>query len=216
MRNYCSMDKINILIVDDEVLLREGLRSLLARETFVQGIYEAADDVEFVRQVEQHRIDIVLLDIRLRKVSGVDIMKTVRTMPIQPKVIAVTGLDGVELMINLLKGGVHGIVYKLDGYAEILKAIEAVMTTGSYFPYSILKIIQANLNRWESIPSVTLTFAEKELLKAIATGSTTKEIASDLKMSPATTETYRIRLMKKLGVPNTAALLAYAYRNGIL
>jgi DNA-binding NarL/FixJ family response regulator len=210
------MDKINVLIVDDEALLREGMRSLLEKETFIQSISEASDADEFQYQITQHSFDIILLDMRLRKSSGLDILKTIKVMPKEPKVIAVTGLDGVELIVNLLKGGVHGVVYKLDGYSEIIKAINAIAVTGSYFPESILKIIRSNVQRWDSIPSVTLSFQEKELLRAIAGGSTTKEIASDLKMSPATTETYRIRLMKKLGVPNTAALLAYAYRNGIL
>jgi DNA-binding NarL/FixJ family response regulator len=86
----------------------------------------------------------------------------------------------------------------------------------SYFPANILRIIQSNAQRWDDVPGVILTFQEKELLKAIASGATTKEIGPQLKMSPATAETYRTRLMKKVGVPNTAALLAYAYRNGIL
>lgn len=210
------MSKVNILIVDDEALLRQGLRSMLEKENFIQSIYEAGDPEEFHQQLEAHRIDIILLDIRLRKSSGLELLKTIQSHPSQPKVIAVTGLDGVELMINLLKSGVHGIVYKLDGYNEIIKSIKAMSTVGTYFPDNILKIIQANAGRWDNIPPVMLSFQEKELLKAIAGGSTTKEIADELKMSAATTETYRIRLMKKVGVSNTAALLAYAYRNGIL
>jgi two-component system response regulator DegU len=79
-----------------------------------------------------------------------------------------------------------------------------------------LNVIQANAHRWDQVPPVVLNFLEKELLKAIASGLTTKEIASQLKMSDATAETYRIRLIRKVGVQNTAGLMAYAYRNGIL
>jgi DNA-binding CsgD family transcriptional regulator len=77
-------------------------------------------------------------------------------------------------------------------------------------------LIQANVSRWDNIPSVSLNVQEIEILKAIAGGSVTKEIAIELKMAETTAETYRNRLMKKVGVPNSAALLAYAYRNGIL
>lgn len=211
-----NVDKLKILIVDDEALLRQGLRTMLEREDFVHAVFEAGDPDEFHKQINEQSFDIILLDVRLRQSSGLELLKSIKDHPSPPKVIAVTGLDGIELMINLLKSGVHGIVYKLDGYNEILKAMKAVSTSGTYFPDNILKIIHANAHRWDNIPPVVLSFQEKELLKAIAGGSTTKEIAADLKMTEATTETYRIRLMKKVGVPNTAALLAYAYRNGIL
>ena len=127
-----------------------------------------------------------------------------------------TGLEGTELLMNLLQSGVHGIVYKLDGYGEILKTIRGVIEKGSYFPTKILNIIQENAHRWDHVPPVTLSLPERDLLKAIASGLTTKEIASLLKMTEATTETYRIRLIKKMGVHNTAGLIAYAYRNGVL
>lgn len=210
------MNKINILIVDDEALLRQGLSALLEKEQFINSIYQAEDEQTFITQLSANRIDIILLDIRLRKTNGLELLKKLQSHDQSPKVIAVTGLDGVEVIINLLKAGIHGIVYKLDGYGEIIKAIKNVLLSGSYFPENILKIIQSNAQRWEEIPTVLLTFQEKELLKAIADGATTKEIATDLKMSPSTAETYRIRLMKKMGVSNTAALLAYAFRNGIL
>jgi DNA-binding NarL/FixJ family response regulator len=118
--------------------------------------------------------------------------------------------------MNLLQSGVHGIVYKLDGYNEILKTIRGIIEKGSYFSPKILNIIQTNAHRWDHVPPVVLTLPERDLLKAIASGLTTKEIASILKMTDSTTETYRIRLIKKMGLHNTAGLIAYAYRNGIL
>ncbi|MBT1705316.1 response regulator [Chryseosolibacter indicus] len=208
--------KVNVLIVDDEALLREGLRAMLQHESVVKNVYEAHDEKTFQEALIKNTVDLILLDVRLRSVTGFDLLARLKAIDQHPKVIAVTGLDGTEMIINLLKSGVHGIVYKLDGYSEISKAIKNVLQSGTYFPESVLKIIQTNAQRWQEIPSVTLTFQEKEMLKAIATGITTKEIAVHLKMSPSTAETYRIRLMKKVNVPNTAALLAYAFRNGIL
>ncbi len=209
------MTKLNFLLVEDEALIREGLKSLLEKENFVKEIYEASNAIEFAEQIKK-RVDFVLMDFRLRNANGLDLLATLKKGTTQPKVIMLTGLEGTELLMNLLKAGVNGIVYKLDGYKEILATIKGVLDKGSYYSEKVLNIIQANANRWDQVPPVVLNFPERELLKAIATGLTTKEIATLLKMSDATAETYRIRLIKKVGVHNTAGLIAYAYRNGIL
>lgn len=210
------MEKINLLLIDDEALIREGLRALLEKEPFVGNIFEAEDSNQFHYHLSAHRIDVVLLDIRLRNTTGVELLEAVKKLEPCPKVIVVTGMEGVELIINLLKSGVDGIVYKLDGYEEIRKTIRSTLASGNYFPEKILKVIQSNATKWDNMPSVVLTMQEMDILKALARGSITKEIAQELKMAEGTAETYRLRLIKKVGVPNTAALLAYAYRNGIL
>lgn len=215
-RYVYHMEKVNILIVDDEALIREGLRSLLERESFAGKIYEAGDADEFHARLSQSKIDVVLLDVRLRDVSGVELLESLKKSNPNARAIAVTGMEGVELILNLLKRGIDGIVYKLDGYGEIRKTIKSVLSSGNYFPDRILKIIQSNLREWGHAPAVVLNAQELEILKALARGSITKEIANELKMAEATAETYRLRLIKKVGVSNTAALLAYAYRNGIL
>jgi len=210
------MKKINVLLLEDEVLIRQGLRSLLEKESFIGTIYEAGNSTEFHEQIASKPIDIILLDIRLPGVKGYELLASLSGKPNPPKVIAVTGMEGVELVINLLKAGVSGVVFKLDGYTEILKAIHEVVQTGHYFQEKIARIIEANTHRWDVVPPVALSFQENELIQIISSGLTTKEMAAKLKMTEATTETYRTRLLKKLRVPNTAALLAYAYKNGIL
>jgi DNA-binding NarL/FixJ family response regulator len=210
------MQKVNVLLVDDEALIRQGLRSLLEKEEFVGAILEASDAEEASSALSKNRIDIVLLDIRLRQTSGLELLDTVKDLKHKPKIIAVTGMEGVELIVNLLKAGVDGIVYKLDGYEEIRKTIKSIMASGNYYPEKIIRIIQVNAKRWDNIPTVTLSFQELEILRALSRGAITKEIATELKMAEATAETYRVRLIRKVGVSNTAGLLAYAYRNGIL
>ncbi len=210
------MKRINILLVEDEVLIREGMHSLLEKEDFIKDIYEAGDSKECWSQLGLHSIDVILLDVKLPGVKGQELLTELSSKEGHPKVIAVTGLEGVEVIINLLKAGVNGIVFKLDGYSQIIASIQEVMMSGYFFQEKISGIIQANAHRWDHVPPVILNFQENELLRILATGLTTKEIAVKLKMTEATTETYRTRLIKKLGVPNSAALLAYAYRNGIL
>ena len=214
--NIVTMNRINILLVEDEVLIRQGLRALLEKEEFVKEIFEAGNANEFHHQLSSHQVDVVLLDMKLPGVKGQELLVELMKKENHPKVIAVTGLEGVELIINLLKSGINGIIFKLDGYAEIVKAIREVIVSGYYFQERISGIIQANAYRWDHIPPVSLNFQESEMLKIIASGLTTKQIAAELKMTESTTETYRTRLIKKLGVPNSAALLAYAYRNGLL
>lgn len=210
------MKPINILLVDDEQLFRQGLRSLLEKEDFINEIHDAGNSKEFYAQLAGHRIDLILLDIKLPGINGQELVMDLRKKEDQPKIVAVTGLEGVELIVSLLKSGINGIVFKLDGYTEIVKTVQEVMLSGNYFQDKTLRIIQNNAHRWNTVPVVVLTFHEKELLKLVASGLTTKAIASELRMTEATTETYRIRLIRKLGVPNTAAMLAYAHRNGIL
>jgi len=210
-----TMKNISLLVVDDEALVREGLRALLEKEETVKAVYEAWDKQTVLRQLE-NEVDIVLLDVRLQGLSGLELVESIQKIANAPKIIAVTGLEGVEVVVNLLKLGVQGIVFKLDGYQDIWNAINKVMEEDHYYPEKIVRIIQGNAYRWDQTPPVTLNFSEKELLRGIAQGLTNKEIARVLKMSPATIETYRVRLIKKLNVPNTASLMAYAFRNGLL
>ncbi|MBY0432625.1 MAG: response regulator transcription factor [Cyclobacteriaceae bacterium] len=210
------MDSIRILVVDDEALIRHGLLSLLSKEKFVKEIHEASNAIEFREQLAKHPIDLVLLDMKLPGTKGLELLKEVQRANSEIRVIGLTGMEGVELIINLLKSGIHGIVFKLDGYGEIVRTIQGVLKDGHYFQPKITNIIQANSHRWDHIPPVSLSRQENELLQAIGNGLTTKEIARQTRMTESTIETYRVRLIKKLEVTNTAALLAYAYRNGIL
>ena len=202
--------------MDDEALVREGLHALLEKEDFVNCITEAGSKKDFENALAGQAYDIVLMDFRMPDANGLQLYQALKKQPYIPKVIVLTGLEGQELIINLLKAGVNGIVYKLDGYRELLHAIKSVIDTGTYFPEKILAVIRQNAQQLGDVPPVQLTFQEQELLRAIAQGFTTKQIASLLKMSESTTETYRIRLIKKVQVSNTAGLLAYAFRNGIL
>jgi DNA-binding NarL/FixJ family response regulator len=206
--------KITILLVEDENLIREGIKALLQREPFAFQILEASSRKEFSR-IPLSGIDIILLDFRLRDCNALDLIPRIKKES-SAKLIVVTGFEGRELIVNLLRAGVHSVVHKLDGYGEIRIAIQRVMRDDTYFPLDVVKSIQNHFREQEKIPPISLSFAEKELLMAISSGLTTKQIAVQLKMAEATTETYRLRLIKKLGVPNTAAMMAYAFKNGIL
>lgn len=203
-----------ILLVDDEVLIRDGVDALLRREKFVEKIYHASGKKDIL-QVPLREVDVVLLDFKLRDCNGLELIPKIRQCGCS-QVIVMTGLDGAELVVNLLHAGVQGVIHKLDGYAEIRNALLKVLTGNTYYPPHVVKILKDNVHRWSKIPPVNLSFNDREIITAISEGYTTKEIANRLKMTEATTETYRLRLIKKLRVPNTAAMMAYAFKNGIL
>src|SRR5687768_8573684 len=121
MNSY--MRALNILLVEDEALIREGLRALLEKENFVSEVFEAADGREFREQIKKN-IDIVLMDFRLGNTNGLDLLAVLKKEKPNVKIIMLTGLEGTELLMNLLKSGANGIVYKLDGYSQILATIK--------------------------------------------------------------------------------------------
>lgn len=213
---YEEMKKLNLLLADDETLVRDGMKSLLEKEPFIRNIYEASSGQEVMDVMSVYKIDLLLLDIRMPGLNGTEIIQKIRQHNDYLKIIVVTGLDGVELVINLLRLGVNGIVYKLHGFNEILKSILSVMERGSYYPDQVLGVIKQHAERWENVPPVSLSEKDKLLLCAIVDGLTTKQMADKLHMSERTAETYRQRLIKKVGMQNTAGLIAYAFRNGII
>ena len=210
------MTKINILVVDDQPLFTEGCCQLLQMEPFVEFTYQAHDQKEFRQALVNHRIDLILLDMRLKGITGLELFAELKDVVPRPYVIAVTALDGTELIINILRAGIDGMVYKLDDHEVLAKAINSVLRTGSYFSDSVRAVLKVNTRHWNDIPSVVLSPREKDFVKALANGLTTTEIAPLFKMSEAYAEKYRKELVKKMGVPNSAALLAFAFRNGIL
>jgi DNA-binding NarL/FixJ family response regulator len=172
--------------------------------------------MSFLHEINNHTIDLILLDIRLKAINGLELFHKLRSLVKQPRVIAVTGLDGSAVIVNLLKSGLDGVVYKLDGYDEIITAIDKVLHAGSYFTKSVWEVIHKNRHQWNEVPSVTFSFQEKELVKGLSNGLTIKEIAASFKMTAGATEKFKLRLIKKVGASNTAGLVIFAYRNGIL
>lgn len=208
--------KANLLIVDDQPSIREGLRSLLEEHPSINIVYEAGDERSFLHVISNHTIDIILLDIKLKDVSGLELLAKLKGIASRPRVVALTGLEGEEVIVNLLKAGVNGIVHKLDHYEHIVKAINSALNMESYFTQYVTRVIQANTDRLNDIPSVVFSKQEKEVLQALANGLTNIQMAEQFKMTEGSMEKFRSRLMNKAGAPNAFALLAFAYRNGIL
>lgn len=208
--------KINILVVDDDTLLRDGLREKLEREPFVQATFEAWDEHTFMQMVSDHLIDIVLLDIAIPGTNGLILFKKLRSLIKHPDVIAFTELEGPDVIIHFLKAGVDGLVLKHEGYGELLKAINNVRLVGAYFSKDASKIMKDNKHRWDKIPPVILKPQDIDLLRALSKGLTFAQAGEILKMEENSVNKFCSRLRKQLGVNNNAELMIFACNNGIL
>lgn len=210
------MEKINILIVEDETMVREMLVTDLQRESYVGKVYEAWNERNFVQAVKNHSIDMILLDMKLEGVNGLALFKKLARLGKRPDVVAFTALTGEEVVINCLKSGIDGMMHKDEGYHELLKTINSVRVLGTYFSPAIKKIMKKNHARWDNIPPVLLDAHDMDILRAVSKGLTNAQIGGEFKISKEAAGKTRSKLMHQFGVENAADLMIFACRNGLL
>lgn len=204
-----------ILLADDHVLVRQGLKGLLEREGFAV-VGEASDGQEALRQMESLRPDIVVMDISMPTINGLNAAREIRQSYPQAKTILLTQHDEKQYVTEALEAGVKGYVLKNQAGSDLLHALRQVSRGQVYLSPGVAQVVvesyQSNVGR-----SVTqLTLRERQVLQLIAEGKTTKDIASVLGISVKTAESHRTRLMQKLDIHETASLVRYAVRNGIV
>jgi len=213
--------KIRIFLVEDHTILREGLRALLTAEPNFEIIGEAADGREAVRFVEKQVPDLILMDLSMPRMTGMDAIREIKKRYPATKIIALTVHKTEEYLRTTLQAGADGYVLKDATHEELMLAIQNVLKGKTYLSPGVSeKVIEGYLEGKESqIPSSTLELLsprEREVLKLIAEGYKNKEIAADLCISLKTVEKHRANLMKKLDLHNAAALTAYAIEQGLV
>lgn len=206
---------IRIVLADDHVLVRQSLKSLLEREGF-QVAGEASDGREGVRQVETLHPDIAVMDISMPILNGLDAAREVsRTSP-KTKTILLTQHDEGQYVSEALEAGVKGYVLKSQVANDLLLAIRQVSRGQVYLsPGVSLGVMEAYRSKLGKSKS-PLTLRERQVLQLIAEGKSTKNVASLLGISVKTAESHRTRLMQKLDIHETASLVRYAVRQGIV
>lgn len=213
--------KIRIFLVEDHTILREGLRALLTADPNFEIIGEAADGREAVRFVEKQVPDLILMDLSMPRMTGMDAIREIKKRYPATKIIALTVHKTEEYLRTTLQAGADGYVLKDATHEELMLAIQNVLKGKTYLSPGVSeKVIEGYLEGKESqIPSSTLGLLsqrEREVLKLIAEGYKNKEIAADLCISLKTVEKHRANLMKKLDLHNAAALTAYAIEQGLV
>jgi DNA-binding NarL/FixJ family response regulator len=212
---------IRVLVVDDHALFREGIRQVLTPELGFEVVGEAARGTEVVPQVLRHAPNVVLLDISLPGLSGLEVAAALRALPAAPGVLMLSVHDHAEYVLQSVRAGAQGYLRKDTSPTELRAAVRAVAEGETFFSPAVAGRL-AELAR-DPVPAdrhreklEQLTPREREVLVGIVNGDTNKEIAGRLGISPRTVETHRESIMRKLEIRSDAGLTRFAVDRGII
>ncbi len=210
----------NILLADDHNIVRQGLRALLQSEPHFRLVGEASDGIEAVRLAEKLKPDVLITDVMMPGLNGLEVTRQVAKMLPQTRVIILSMYTNDAYVLEALKNGALGYVLKDSQAADLIQAVKEVIAGNRYLsPPLSERALELYLRKVESVPDdpyELLTSREREVLQLVAEGRTSAEIANRLFISPRTAEGHRANLMKKLGLQNNADLIRLALKRGIL
>jgi DNA-binding NarL/FixJ family response regulator len=215
-RNY------RILIVDDHKLFREGLNFVLSQIEGFEVVGEASNGKDFLEMIDQIEVDVVLMDISMPGLDGIE--ATTRAITKHPylKVIALTMFCDEEYYYKMIQAGVSGYILKESGKDELASAINTVLRGENYFSQKLLRNIIINLNQVKNFKGavlkheIKLTPRETEILKLICQGLSNAEISEKISLSLRTVEGHKSNLINKTGVRNSVSLVMYALKNNLV
>jgi len=214
------MKKIKVLIVDDHKLVRDGIRSLLSLVADIEVVGEAANGKEALEKVAELAPDVVLMDLAMPIMGGLEATRRIRKEFKGTKVVALTQYDDSEYVIPVIEAGAIGFVTKMGAFSELAAAIQAAYKGESFLSPSaagaLVEEYQKAYSTKEKDPYDQLTDREREVLKLIAEGYAAREIADILVVSTKTVEGYTANLMNKLNIHNKTGLIKFAIRRRII
>ena len=211
---------MRVLLADDHGIVRRGLRSLL-EDADVSVVGEAADGLEAVRLCETLRPDILIVDIGMPKLNGIDVAARVQKIEHAPSVIILSMHSDESYIIRALASGARAYLLKDATDEDLLPALRAVAAGRPFFSPAVTAVLVQDYMRSLQTRNLTdsyglLTDREKEVLQLLAEGRSNKEVATLLNLALSTIETHRASLMQKLNLHNTAEIVLYAVRKGII
>jgi DNA-binding NarL/FixJ family response regulator len=213
---------INVLLVDDHTIVREGLRSLISEYNYIKVIGEANDVFEMLNLLKSIKPDIIVLDISLPGVNGLDAIKKIFRINPNVKIIILSMYSDKEFIYRSLKLGAKGYLVKKNAAKDLIAAIEAVQRGEVYLSPTILPEIVENYLKvadyfiiGENILN-KLTLREKQIFYLLAQGNKNNVIAKKLHISTRTVESHRYNIMKKMGIKNVAELIKLAFKSGVV
>jgi len=219
--NMASVSPTRVLLADDHQIVREGLRSTLQAYDSIQVVGEAANGREAIRKARELKPDVVLMDINMPEMDGMEATAQIRRLLPATRVIALTVHDSAEYVLEILRIGAQAYVLKDTSPDELVRAIEAVVRGNAFFSppaasVMLEEIMQGPRKKAPAADLPRLSSRESEVLRLITRGLTTKDIARELNLGPRTVETFRARLMRKCGVRNVAELTRCALLNSLV
>jgi two-component system, NarL family, response regulator NreC len=215
------MNPVKILIADDHGIVRRGLRSLLERQNEFEVVGEANDGKEAVDETNRLQPDIVVMDIAMPHLNGIDAAQQIMKKRPETSVVLFSMYADESYLIRALNAGVKGYLLKDSADTDLVPAVQAAAQGKSYFSPQISEVLSEDYTRnlrqrgLEDSHEL-LTDREKEVLQLLAEGRSNKEVAALLNLSPYTVETHRTRIMQKLNLHSTADIVLYAVRKKII
>ncbi len=213
------MTKIRVLIADDHAILREGVRALLRLTDDIEVVGEAADGRSAIEQTRALDPDVVLMDIAMPGLGGIEAALEIRKLGVRSKVLVLSQYEDREYVRRLLKAGVAGYVLKKSAGSQLAEAIRAVHRGGLVLDPEVARTAMEDRGPAapaDADPYEALTDREKQVLKLVAEGHSNKEVADVLGISVKTAMSHRERVMEKLGLHNRTELVRFALRKGVI
>jgi DNA-binding NarL/FixJ family response regulator len=213
------MPDIQVLIVDDHAILRDGIRSLLERQGGIIVVGEASNGREALAQVGELRPDIILMDVAMPVMDGLEATRRIKETYPEVKVLILTQHDSREYVTPLLQAGASGYVLKRSGGREVVMAIRQVYEEGAFLEPGVARHVlndYTQASKGEEAGSPHLTERERQVLSLVVEGKSNKEIAQTLVVSPKTVSVHRSNIMAKLGVHNSVELVRYVMEHNLL
>jgi len=212
--------KLNIFIVDDHKLFREGLKLLLSMQDSINHIYEASNGKEFLENLPLTNADVILMDIEMPEMNGIEATKLALKRNSNLKIIVLSMYGDAQYYYKMIELGVRGFVLKSSGIEKVLAAINSVNNGDNYISEEILinlsKATEVKENKFGDNKENDISEREMEILFYVSKGLTNEEIADKLFISKRTVDKHRANLLSKTGCRNTAALVMYAIKNNII
>jgi DNA-binding NarL/FixJ family response regulator len=215
------MKKIKLLVADDHKIFRQGIKKLLEEESDLQVVGEASDGREAVKKATELKPDVILMDIAMANLNGLEATRQIKKQLPSAKVIMVTMHKNEEYVLQSFQAGASGFILKEGAVEELVSAIRSINSDKSFLSPSISKtLIDAYMRKMETgkteTPFDLLTDREREVLQLIAEGYTNREVAKSLFISVKTVEAHRAHIMQKLNIHDIAKLVKYAIQKGLV
>jgi DNA-binding NarL/FixJ family response regulator len=210
---------LRILIVDDHEIMREGVCALLRKCPEMDVVGQAADGRMAIEMVKELRPDVVIMDIGMPNLNGIEATRKMIAENPHLKVMALSTHSDGSVVAKMIKAGATGYMLKESAFSELLEGLHAMAKGKTYLCSKISKVVFTDYVTLLTNPKGDfidgLTAREREILQLVAEGHTTKDIARELRLSPKTVDSHRDHIMEKLGVRNVASLTKYAIREGL-